>query len=69
MSTSEITAWLLGVELAKGKATSCWGRIDPTVPLIECMTAEEHAAWVRLGEDQFSYWLFRGALEGGECRR
>lgn len=63
MSTSEITAYLLGVEI-RGQATAGGaGRVVMDRPLSESMTPEELAAWVRLGETAFRYWLLRGANE------
>lgn len=63
MSTSEITAWLLGVEIRRQADGVGAGRIVLDRPLLESMTTDEVDAWTRLGENQFQYWLLRGANE------
>jgi len=63
MSTSEITAYLLGADIRKAQADPDGSRVKLDRPIAESMTPDELAAWIQLGDKAFTYWIVRGANE------
>jgi len=63
MSTSEITAWNLGVSVAKdtprAQDLATIAEATKSAPLTE----DEQAALHRLGPQKFAYWALQGARD------
>lgn len=63
MSTAEIVAWQLGVSIEQEVRTG-----DPTASQPDRLdwprlNDQQRLARVRLGDEQFSYWVLRGAQD------
>lgn len=67
MSTAEIVAYNAGAHYARHALAEIESGREPSELTEWEMTEPVWAAKGRLGDEMFSYWFLKGAVEGVEC--